>query len=61
MTAEMLSSKLRAPTDVLAADGNPLAVGLVGDAIDLLQVVGVGDDLVTGDEVLGRGSAESVR
>ena len=30
------------------------AVGLVDDAVDLLEVVGVGDDLVTGEDVLGK-------
>ena len=28
------------------------AVGLIGDAIDLLEVIGVRDDLVTGDDIL---------
>ena len=40
-------------TDVLSTDGDLLAVGLVDGAVDLLQVVGVGDELVIGDEVLG--------
>lgn len=44
-------------TDVVVADGDLLAVGLVDGAVDLLQVVGVGDELVTGDDVLRGRSA----
>lgn len=40
--------------DVLAADGDLLAVGFVGDAVDFLEAVRVGDDFVAGDEVLYR-------
>lgn len=39
-------------TDVLSADGDLLAVGLICDAIDLLEIVRVGDDLITGDQIL---------
>jgi hypothetical protein len=39
-------------TNVVHAQGDLLAVGFVDGAIDLLQVVRVGDDLVIGDEVL---------
>lgn len=39
-------------TDVVGTDGDLGAVGLVGDTVDLLEVVRVGDDLVAGDEVL---------
>lgn len=39
-------------TDVDGALGNHGAVGLVDDAIDLLEVIRVRDDLVVGDEVL---------
>jgi hypothetical protein len=40
-------------TERLATDGDLGAVSLVDDAINLLDVVGVGDDLVVGDNVLG--------
>lgn len=39
-------------TDIITTDGNPLAVGLVGYPINLLEVVGVRDDLVIGDNIL---------
>jgi hypothetical protein len=39
-------------TELLSTNGDLPAVGLVGNAIDLLEVVGVGDDLVVGDDVL---------
>lgn len=39
-------------TNVVGADGNLLAVGLVGYAINLLEIVRVGDDLVAGDKIL---------
>lgn len=39
-------------TDVDSALSDHGAVGLVNDAIDLLEVVGVGDDLVTGEDIL---------
>ena len=54
----LLSRGVGANVDVVVADGDLLAVGLVGDAVDLLEVVRVGDDLVAGDEVL---FAESVK
>ena len=41
--------------DVVNTDGDLLAVGLVGDAVDLLEVVRVGDDLVAGEGVLSEG------
>lgn len=41
-----------ARTESLASDSDLGAVGLVGDAVNLLEVVRVGDDLVTGDDVL---------
>jgi hypothetical protein len=49
---ERHSTEKRKHTDVFGTDGDLLAVGLVDDAINLLQVVRVGDDLVTGDKVL---------
>jgi len=39
-------------TDFDSAEGNHGAVDLVHSTIDLLQVVGVGDDLVTGENIL---------
>lgn len=39
-------------TDGDGALSDHSAVGLVDDAIDLLEIVRVGDDLVVGDEVL---------
>lgn len=44
-----------ANVDVFGADGDPRAVGLVNHAVNLLEVVGVGDDLVVGEDVLWRG------
>jgi len=38
----------------LAADLDELAVGLVDDTVDFLEVVDVGDDLVVGEDVLLR-------
>lgn len=51
----LLGRGVGANVDVVVADGDLLAVGLVGDAVDLLEVIRVGDDLVTGDEVLLHG------
>ena len=42
-------------TDVLATNSDTGAVGLVDDAVNLLEVVGVRDDLVTGEDVLEKG------
>lgn len=39
-------------TEALASNRDHLAVGLVGDAVDLLEVVRVGDDLVIGEDIL---------
>jgi hypothetical protein len=39
-------------TEGLTTDVDLLAVGLVDDIVDELEVVGVGDDLVLGDDVL---------
>jgi len=41
-----------ADVDALAAHRDLLAVGFVRDAVDLLEAVRVGDDLVAGDDVL---------
>lgn len=40
-------------TEGLTTNADLLAVGLVDNTVDLLDVVGVGDDLVLGDDVLG--------
>jgi hypothetical protein len=40
------------PTEGFVANGNLFTVGLVDYAIDLLEVVHVGDDLVVGEQVL---------
>jgi len=47
-----LGRRVGADVDVLAADGDLFAVGFVDGAVDLLEVVGVGDELVAGDDVL---------
>ena len=44
--------RVGANVDGLAANGYPLAVGFVDDAVNLFEVVRVGDDFVAGDEVL---------
>jgi hypothetical protein len=46
-------------TERLSTNGDLLAVGLVGNTVDLLDVVGVGDDLVASENVLRRGSAKN--
>ena len=42
----------RGHTEALASNGDLLAVGLVDDAVNLLEVIRVGDDLVAGEQVL---------
>jgi hypothetical protein len=42
-------------TKRLSTNSDLPAVGLVGNAVDLLDVVRVGDDLVVGDDVLQGG------
>lgn len=49
----VLGAGVGAHVEALAADGDVLAVGLVDDVVDEFEAVGVGDDLVVGDEVLG--------
>jgi acyl dehydratase len=39
-------------TEALAANADLLAVGLICDTVDFLEVVRVGDDLVVGEDVL---------
>lgn len=41
-------------TERLSTNGDLPAVGLVGNAVDQLEVIRVGDDLVIGDDVLQR-------
>lgn len=48
----LLGRGVGANVNVLVADGDLLAVGLVDGAINLLEVVAVGDDLVARDDVL---------
>jgi hypothetical protein len=43
---------VEARTNIVTSDRNLLAIGLVRYAIDFLKVVGIGDDLVTGDDIL---------
>jgi hypothetical protein len=45
-------------TERLSSNGDLLAVGLVGNAVDLLKVVRVGDDLVVGENILRAVSAK---
>ena len=47
-------------TDVDGALGNHGTVGLIDDAVDLLEVVRVRDDLVVGDDVLAARGLELV-
>jgi hypothetical protein len=39
-------------TEALASNADHLAVGLVGNAVNLLEVIRVGDDLVIGEDIL---------
>jgi hypothetical protein len=57
--AGLLGRGVGTNVDVVNTDGDLLAVGLVGDAVDLLEVVRVGDDLVTGEGVLRQGQRKS--
>ena len=50
----LLGGGVGANVDLDGALLNHGAVDLVGDAIDLLEIVRVGDDLVAGDDVLSR-------
>jgi len=43
-------------TNVVVANGDSGAVGLISGAVNKLEVVRVGDELVAGDNVLGRES-----
>ena len=45
----------------LTTNGDLGAVGLVDDTVNLLEVVRVGDELVTGDDVLYKSDQPSVR
>lgn len=47
-------------TNVIVSDGDLPAVGLVCDTLDLLEVVGVGKELVASDDVLLE-SADAVK
>jgi hypothetical protein len=47
-----LGGSVGASVEGLTTDGDLGAVSLVGHAVNLLEVVRVGDELVTGDDVL---------
>lgn len=53
--ASFFSRSVGANVDVVGADGDSRAVGFVNNTVNLLEVVGVGDDLVVGEDVLWRG------
>lgn len=59
IVAGLLGRGIGTNVDVVNTDGDLLAVGLVSDAVDLLEVVRVGDDLVTGEGVLWQGQRKS--
>jgi len=48
-------------TNAAYTDGDLATVSLVGDAIDLLEIVRVGDDLVAGNDVLRKRQSHSSR
>jgi len=53
----LLSGRVAANVEALASDGDLLAVGLVDGAVDFLEVVRVGDQLIAGDDVLRLGQS----
>ena len=48
----LFSRSIGAGIEALAADADLCAVGFVDGAVDFFEVVGVGDQLVAGDDVL---------
>ena len=50
--AGLLGRCVGTSVEALTTDSDLGAVGLVNDAVDLLEVVGVGDQLIAGDDVL---------
>lgn len=56
-----LGGSVGASVESLTTDGDLAAVGLVGDTVNLSEVVRVGDELVTGDDVLCKSDQPSVR
>ena len=56
-----LGGSVGASVEGLTTDGDLAAVGLVGDTVNLNEVVRVGDELVTGDDVLCKSDQPSVR
>lgn len=56
-----LGGGVGAGVEGLTTDGDLGAVGLVGNAVNLLEVVRVGDELVAGDDVLRRSGQSGVR
>ena len=56
-----LGGSVGASVEGLTTDGDLGAVGLVGNTVDLLEVVRVGDELVAGDDVLLQNDQPNVR
>jgi hypothetical protein len=56
-----LGGGVGASIEGLTTNGDLGAVGLVGNTVNLLEVVRVGDELVTGDDVLYKSDQPSVR
>lgn len=56
-----LGGSVGASVEGLTTNGDLGAVGLEGNAVDLLEVVRVGDELVTGDDVLCKSNQPDVR
>lgn len=52
IVAALLGRSVGTSVEGLTTDSDLGAVGLVDNAVDLLEVVGVGDELVVGDDVL---------
>jgi hypothetical protein len=56
-----LGGSVGASVEGLTTDGDLGAVGLVGNAVNLLEVVRVGDELVTRDDILCKSDQPDVR
>lgn len=52
IVSRVLGGSVGSNVDVANANADLLAVGLVDDIVDQLDVVGVGDELITSDDVL---------
>lgn len=55
IVTSFLGRGVGANVDVVGADGDSRAVGFIDDTVNLLEVVGVGNDLVVSEDVLWRG------